>query len=62
MNTITGQLAAVQQLLERVDRHSRTEAQIGSLILAVEKLAEIVGTQAQRIDDLAHVQNERATD
>lgn len=59
---ITGQLEEIQRLLDQADRHPRTEAQIGSLILAVQTLAEIVEAQAKRINDLELIQNERAED
>lgn len=50
--TTAEQLADVQQLLERADHQGRSELQIGSIILAVQHLADIVEAQDKRIKAL----------
>jgi len=59
---ITSQLAAVRAQLEQADVTQASPAQIGALIIALGALVDVVELISEQVADLAHVQNERASD
>jgi len=60
--TITSQIQSTRDYLDRADRFPLTEQQIGSLIVAVSTLADVVEHLSKRVADLERVQNDRAAD